>query len=257
MKPELLTVAGTNVEYLCISNDSCTNIVLLHEGLGCVELWRDFPRLLAKSADANVIAYSRTGYGSSDGISLPRPLDYMGLEAREFLPTFLNYCELQKPILLGHSDGATIALEYAAAFPRAVSGLVLMAPHVFVEQVSIDAINAANSAYAAGTLRSRLKRYHGVNVDNAFRGWCDAWLDPKFRSWDIRSKLKNIEAPMLLLQGLNDEYGTVSQIESIEASASGNVTTVLLPACGHAPHQDKLDKTLEAIVKFVESIDSR
>ncbi len=257
MKPELLSVAGTTVECLRLVGGGTCDIVLLHEGLGCIELWRDFPQQLARSAKANVIAYSRAGYGKSDAIRLPRPLDYMGREARDFLPAFLNRLELHQPILLGHSDGATIALEFAAAFPQALSGLVLMAPHVFVEQISIDAIGAANAAYARGTLKDKLKRYHGTNVDNAFRGWCDSWLDPAFRAWDIRSKLHDIEVPMLLLQGINDEYGTVSQIESIETTSGGEVRSVIFPNCGHAPHQDKLDETLQEIVKFTEALNKR
>lgn len=255
MRSNLLDVGGTSVEYLALGEANSRDIVLLHEGLGCLELWRDFPQSLATATGNRVVAYSRTGYGNSDPIKLPRPLDHMEREALDFLPSFFQCLALEQPILLGHSDGATIALEFAAAFPEAVSAVILMAPHVFVEQVSLDAINAANDAYANGDLREKLKRYHGANVDSAFRGWCDTWLDPNFRTWDMRPRLSNIKVPILQLQGINDEYGTVLQIQSINVNSGGPVTSVMLPNCGHAPHLDKADETLAEIVKFIKSLD--
>ena len=254
MRTSLIDVRGTSIEYFETAKIQGGDILLLHEGLGCVELWRDFPEQLATVTAHNVLAYSRAGYGNSAPITLPRSLDHMEREARDFLPLFIQGLALEQPILLGHSDGATIALEFAAAFPNALSGLILIAPHVFVEQVSIDAINAANLAYSDGSLRDKLQRYHGANVDNAFRGWCDTWLNPAFRTWDIRPRLRRIKAPILLLQGANDEYGTVLQVQSIEQNSGGSVKSVILSDSGHAPHQDNLEDSLRAIAKFVKSL---
>lgn len=254
MTAELLDVDGVSIEVSQIPGAGDGNLVLLHEGLGCVELWRDFPEKLCRSSGYSVTTYSRTGYGNSTPIELPRPINYMRREAQLFLPQLLTRLAIERPVLLGHSDGATIALEFAAAFPQALSALILMAPHVFVEDEAIAAIDEANLAYDKGELRKKLERYHGDNVDNAFRGWCDTWLDPAFRSWDMRSALKNIQAPTLQFQGSADEYGTLAQTQSIESENGGQVTTVIFDDCGHSPHQDKPAETLNEIVNFIKTL---
>lgn len=251
---QLLDVDGAAVEYYQCGERGVKNLVLLHEGLGCIALWRDFPNKLKAISDTSVTVYSRTGYGNSDPINLPRPLDHMRREACAFLPRFLEVLNIERPILVGHSDGATIALEFAAAFPSKLAGLVLMAPHVFVEQQSLNAIEAANLAYATGDLREKLRRYHGENVDNAFRGWCDTWLNPTFRNWDMRDVLRDIRVPILQIQGRNDEYGTLAHTGYIERESNGPVKTVVYGGCGHSPHLEKPEEALQEIANFVENL---
>lgn len=227
-------------------------LVLLHEGLGCVELWRDFPRRLAQSTGCPVLAYSRRGYGGSDGRPPPWPVTYMHEEGLEILPRVLQAAGIGRAILVGHSDGASIALIHAGGTPaRQILGLVLMAPHVFAEELSLDSIRQARVAYEEGDLRQRLARYHGDNVDHAFPGWNGAWLDPAFRQWSLEPYLPEIDLPLLQIQGEEDQYGTRLQLETIAARVRGPVTTRLLPGCRHAPHLDRPQETLDAIAPFV------
>ncbi len=232
-------------------------LVLLHEGLGCVELWRDFPDRLARASGCPVLAYSRRGYGRSDGHSPPWPLTYMHEEGMEILPRVLEEASIGEVILVGHSDGASIALIHAGSTARSnLAGLILMAPHVFAEQCTIDSIRQAREAYEQGDLRRRLARYHGDNVDHAFRGWNGAWLDPGFREWNLEQYLPGIQVPLLLIQGEDDQYGTPRQLDAITRQAGGTVTTHLLPACRHAPHLDQPEATLDAICRFLATIPS-
>ncbi|HET7851020.1 MAG TPA: alpha/beta hydrolase, partial [Pseudolabrys sp.] len=188
-------------------------LVLLHEGLGCVALWGDFPERLAAATGCNVFAYSRAGYGQSSPVKLPRPLTYMHDEARETLPRLLDAIGFRRGLLIGHSDGASIAAIYAGSHQdRRVGGLVLIAPHFFTEDEGIASIVEARNAYESGDLRARLSRWH-ADVDNAFYGWNGAWLDPGFRKWDITEQLAYIRVPILIVQGEDDQYGTVKQIE--------------------------------------------
>lgn len=227
-------------------------IVLLHEGLGCVAMWKDFPELLAQATGLPVLAYSRVGYGGSDPCILPRPLGYMHEEGERHLPELLSALGIQRHILVGHSDGASIALVYAgAAPPDGLLGVAVMAPHSFCEDVSVASIQAADRAYAETDLRVRLARYHGDNVDCAFRGWCDAWLHPDFRRWNIEAHVARIMVPVLVIQGEDDEYGTVAQVDSVADRVQGRVQTLLLPACGHSPHRDQPDATVSALQRFV------
>jgi pimeloyl-ACP methyl ester carboxylesterase len=230
-------------------------LVLLHEGLGSVSMWRDFPEKLAQQSGYGVLVYSRPGYGKSDPVPLPRPLDYMHREALEVLPHVLDQAGVKKTILVGHSDGASIATIYAGGRQDfRVRGLVLMAPHFFVEDISIRSIAAAQEAYEKGELRSRLARHHGENVDVAFRGWNDAWLDPGFRAWRIDDSIAHIRVPMLIIQGQDDQYGTGEQVRLAERDAYCPVETVLLENCGHSPHIDRPAETLEAIQAFVHRV---
>jgi pimeloyl-ACP methyl ester carboxylesterase len=230
--------------------DQAPTIVMLHEGLGCVALWRDFPQKLATATGHGVFAYSRAGYGGSDPVPLPRPLDYMSREAGLSLPVVLEAIGLDRGILLGHSDGASIAAIYAGeTADERIEGLVLMAPHLFTEAPGLASIAEARRAYETGDLRSRLAKYHG-DVDIAFRGWNGAWLDPGFEAWNIEDAVGRWRVPALVIQGADDQYGTLDQVRAIERRSPKPVTSLVLEACRHSPQIDQPQATLEAIVRF-------
>jgi pimeloyl-ACP methyl ester carboxylesterase len=230
-------------------------LVFLHEGLGSAKQWRDFPQLVGEATKLSAIAYSRAGYAASDPVSLPRPLTYMQEEAKHALPELLDELGIASAILVGHSDGASIAIVHAAIDAGArIRGVVLEAPHVFVEDVSIASIKKAREAYETGDLRERLAKHHGANVDVAFRGWNDAWLDPAFRAWNIEEYLPRIEVPVLVIQGEDDPYGTPAQVDAIVRQVRGPVETLMLAQCAHAPHRDQPEATLAAIVAFVDAV---
>jgi pimeloyl-ACP methyl ester carboxylesterase len=232
-------------------------IVFLHEGLGSVSAWRDFPARVSAETGLGALVYSRLGYGASDAVPLPRPRTYMEDEARLSLPAVLDAAGVPDAVLFGHSDGGSIAIVFAGSgLPQAsrVRGLVLEAPHVFVEDVSVRSIAAAKDAYATTDLRARLARHQGANVDVAFRGWNDAWLDPAFRAWNIEKYLPKVRVPSLVVQGEDDAYGTLAQVEAIERGSGAAVTRLVLPRCGHAPHRDRADDVLAAVVAFLRSL---
>jgi pimeloyl-ACP methyl ester carboxylesterase len=229
-------------------------LVLLHEGLGCVEMWRDFPARLAERTGYGVLVYSRAGYGKSDPVPLPRPFTFMHEEALNVLPQVLDQAGVRKTVLVGHSDGASIATIYAGGRQDfRVRGLVLLAPHFFVEEVGIKSIVAAKEAYEKGNLRERLARYHR-DVDTAFWGWNRAWLDPKFRDWRIDEYLPNVRVPILIIQGEDDEYGTAAQLDLANAETYCPVETQLLKHCRHAPQFDQQEATLAAIAAVAHRI---
>lgn len=247
-----VTVAGKRLETLCLgpSPDAAPTIVMLHEGLGCVALWRDFPKRLAEATGFGVFAYSRAGYGGSDPVALPRPLDYMTREAHETLPPLLDAIGLRRGVLLGHSDGASIAAIYAGSVEDfRVRGLVLMAPHFFTEPGGLGSIAAAREAYETGDLRARLAKYHR-NVDVAFRGWNGAWLDPGFKAWNIADSIDYWRIPVLAIQGADDQYGTLAQIREIENRIYSPIDVAILEGCGHAPHLERPAETLAAVADF-------
>ena len=250
----VMSVNGVSLEYRLITGDrDAPVLVLLHEGLGCVALWRDFPERLAAATGRSIFAYSRAGYGGSDPASLPRPLDYMSREATRVLPYVLEAAHISRHILIGHSDGASIALVCAGEVrDPGLHRVVVLAPHVFAEQSGVDSIAAIDKTYHAGGFRERLEKYHGTNVDCAFRGWCDAWLDPGFMRWSIEAALAGIEVPVLQIQGRDDEYGTIEQLTRIERGSGGSVETLLLDSCGHAPHLERAEDTLAAIAEFCQ-----
>jgi pimeloyl-ACP methyl ester carboxylesterase len=251
---ERVEVLGKRVEAVRAAENAGarTTLVFLHEGLGSAKQWRDLPALLAGETGLGALAYSRLGYGGSDPVPLPRPLDYMEEEARGLLPALLDALGVASAVLVGHSDGASIALVNAAIDGGVrVRALVLLAPHVFVEDVSVASIAEAKVAFEAGDLRDKLRRHHGANVDCAFRGWNDAWLDPAFRAWNLEAYLPKITVPVLVLQGEDDPYGTRAQVDAIARQVSGPCETVLLPGCGHAPQRDQPTLTREAIVAFL------
>src|SRR5690242_870321 len=231
--------------------NAAPTIVMLHEGLGCVGLWGDFPDKLQKATGAGVFVYSRAGYGQSSPVALPRPPTYMHDEARDVLPALLTAIGFQRGILLGHSDGASIAAIYAGSHQdHRVGGLVLIAPHFFTEDPGIASIVEARRAYETGDLRARLSRWH-ADVDNAFRGWNGAWLDPDFRKWDITEFLAYIRVPILIVQGEDDQYGTVKQIEAAQQECYCPVEVALLPGARHSPQRETPEPTLKAISDFV------
>jgi pimeloyl-ACP methyl ester carboxylesterase len=248
-----LSIGSQRLEYRMIGPrpEAAPTIVMLHEGLGCVGLWRDFPDRLQAATGLGVFVYSRAGYGQSSLVALPRPLSYMHDEARETLPRLLETIGFQRGLLLGHSDGASIATIYAGSRQdHRIGGLVLIAPHFFTEDAGIASIAEARAAYDSGNLRARLARWH-ADVDNAFKGWNGAWLDPEFRKWDITEYLAYIRVPVLIVQGEDDQYGTVKQIEAAERECYCPVEVALLPNARYSPQRDAPEATLSAISEFI------
>ena len=245
---------GHRLEYVRLrpARPGRPELVFLHEGLGSVSLWRDFPARVAAATGCGALVYSRWGYGASDPLPGDRPVRFMHDEALSTLPELLDRLRVDRPILVGHSDGGSIALIHAAAGGRPVAGLVLLAPHVLVEEISVTSIAAAKVAFEATDLRARLARHH-QDVDGAFWGWNRVWLDPAFRSWNIEELLPRVSCPVLAIQGRQDEYGTMAQIEKIAAAVPG---TELLPldACGHSAHRDQPEAVVAAIARFVDRV---
>jgi pimeloyl-ACP methyl ester carboxylesterase len=225
-------------------------LVLLHEGLGSVGLWRAFPPALNAATGRRVIAFSRFGHGRSQPPARPRTPAFFHEEALDVLPDVLAQLDAQRPILLGHSDGASIALIHAGRHP--VTAIALLAPHVFVEDVTVSAIEVASGRYANGDLRARLARHHD-DVDAAFRGWCDVWLDPAFRDWNLEADAERVDCPVLLIQGRDDPYGTLDQLDRIEARVRGPVRRLVV-AGGHSPHLDAAEEVLAAVAGFTQGL---
>jgi pimeloyl-ACP methyl ester carboxylesterase len=248
---QLVDIAGQRLEFVRIAADRAgPTLVFLHEGLGSLSLWRDFPQLVADAVARPALIYSRAGYGRSTVLPAARAPHYMHDEALVVLPALLDALGIVDPILIGHSDGASIALIHAGAKVRPVRALVAMAPHVFVEDLSIAGIERSRLAYESADLRAKLGRHH-ADVDATFRGWNDIWLSPAFRDWNIKSFLPRITCPLLLVQGRNDEYGTLAQLDAIERGVCGHVERVELDDCGHSPHGDQPRAALAAIARFV------
>jgi pimeloyl-ACP methyl ester carboxylesterase len=248
-------VDGRRIEYRMIPGDALARptLVFLHEGLGSVALWRDFPDKMAARLGARALIYSRLGYGQSDGLAGKRTFRFMHEEALDALPALLDRLGVERPLLIGHSDGASIALIHAAGTGRSVAGLVLMAPHAFVEPETVASIARIRETYRTSDLRARLAKYH-AHVDDAFLGWADTWLLPEFLGWSIEDLLPAVVAPTLLIQGVDDEYGTLAQLDRIEAGVKGPVSRLVLDACGHSPQRDQEGTVLEAIVGFANGL---
>lgn len=249
---------GHRIEYewLGPGPDEAPTVVMLHEGLGSVAMWKDFPAAVQEATGLGVLVYSRYGYGRSDRLEGARPFDFMHHEARAVLPEVLTGLGVREPILLGHSDGGSIVLinagspELPGPRPRAV---ITLAAHVFVEDITIAGIEDARTAYETTPLRQRLARYHD-DVDGAFWGWNDVWLAPGFRDWNIEEYLPGIACPLLALQGEDDQYGTAAQVEAIRRGAGGPVETEMLPDCGHSVHVDARAAALDGIARFIASV---
>src|SRR3984957_13559735 len=252
----LLTIGAADLEYRMIgpAPDEAPTIVMLHEGLGSAGLWGGFPDRLQAATGAGVLVYSRAGYGASTPVKLPRPPDYMHIEALDTLPKLLDRIGFRRGLLLGHSDGASIAAIYAGGVAdHRVRGLAMIAPHFIVEDVSVTSIAEIRNAYETSGLKAKLARWHS-DVDNAFYGWNGAWLDPKFRDWDISEYLAYIRVPVAILQGVDDRYGTIRQVEIAQQECYCPVDVTIIPGAGHAPHREAPEATLHAISEFADRI---
>ena len=247
-----LTIGTSNLEYRMIGPQpsEAPTIVMLHEGLGSAGLWGDFPDKLQAATSACVFVYSRAGYGASSPVKLPRPLDYMHVEALEVLPQLLAAIGFRRGVLLGHSDGASIAAIYAGGIQdHRVRAVAMIAPHFIVEDVSVASIAEIKTAYETTNLKEKLSRWH-KDVDNAFYGWNGAWLDPQFRDWDISEYLAYIRVPVAIVQGAGDQYGTMRQVEIAQEECYCPVDVAVIANAGHSPHREAPDETLAAIADF-------
>jgi pimeloyl-ACP methyl ester carboxylesterase len=251
-----IEVLGRHLEYRWIGPrpGEAPTIVFLHEGLGCVRMWRDFPDRMSFATGCGALVYSRMGYGASDPVRSPRPVRFMHDEALVSLPAVIEHFGLGEVVLFGHSDGASIALTYTGARLGPVRALVLEAPHVFVEPICIESIERIAQAYETTRLRERLAQYHGGNTESMFRTWTDVWLRPEFRHWNIEAYLPAIESPVLVVQGEDDKYGTVRQIDAVMTQVRGPGKSLVLARCGHSPHSDQTDLVLEAAGRFIREI---
>ncbi|TVO67236.1 alpha/beta fold hydrolase [Denitromonas ohlonensis] len=227
-------------------------LVFLHEGLGAISMWRDFPQRLTDAVGGDALVYSRAGYGRSSPAELPRPVDYMHTEALRILPALLDALAIERPVLFGHSDGGSIALICAGATATPLSGIVVLAPHVMVEDITIAGIQEARARYETTPMRDRLGRHHD-DPDAAFWGWNNVWLDPAFRDWNIEHLLPDIDCPVLAVQGEDDEYATLAQIDRI-ADGAPDVRLLALPDCRHSPHADQPDAVIAATAEFIASL---
>lgn len=249
-----LDLALDRIEYqrIEVARPPRPTLIFLHEGLGSIAMWRDFPEKVARAAHCEAIVYSRYGYGNSDPLGEPRSVRYMHDEAQTALPQLLDLLAIERPILIGHSDGGSIALIHAGTRVRAVRAVVTLAAHVFVEDISVASIAAAKAAYETTDLRDRLARYH-ADVDSAFWGWNRIWLAPEFRDWNIEEYLPRIPCPVLAIQGAEDEYGTMEQMRRIGVGVE-DVELLALERCRHSPHRDRPEAVLTAIVGFVKRV---
>lgn len=251
-----LRIGDADLEYRFIgpAPDTAPTLVLLHEGLGSTKLWGDFPDRLQTATGCGVFVYSRAGYGASSPVKLPRPLDYMEREARELLPSVLDAIGFQRGVLVGHSDGASIAALYAGGVQdHRIRGVALIAPHFITEDMGLAAIARTRAEYDNGNLKAKLARWHR-DVDNTFMGWSDAWLDPDFRHWDISECLAYIRVPVAILQGADDQYGTMRQIEIAQQECCCPVDVTIIPGAAHSPHREAAEVTLATIDAFVKDI---
>ena len=251
-----LLIGASELEYRAIgpAPDQAATVVMLHEGLGSVGLWGEFPDRLAKATGCGVFVYSRAGYGASTPVKLPRPLDYMHIEALDVLPKLLDQIGFRRGLLLGHSDGASIAAIYAGAHQdHRVQGVAMIAPHFIVEDVSVTSIAEIKTAYETTSLKAKLARWH-KDVDNAFYGWNGAWLDPKFRNWDISEYLAYIRVPVAIVQGADDQYGTIRQVEIAREECYCPVDVTMIENAGHSPHREAPGATLNAITDFANAV---
>jgi pimeloyl-ACP methyl ester carboxylesterase len=252
-----LAIQGHRIEYECIDGTHPRDpvMVFLHEGLGSVAMWKDFPSECAREAGCGALVYSRYGYGRSDPLVQPRAVNYMHDEALRTLPELLDKLGVQQPILFGHSDGASIALIHAGGSQSPVRGVILMAPHTMVEDIALQGIEAAKRSYESTGLRDKLARYHS-DPDSAFRGWSDIWLNRDFRGWNIDEYSPRITCPILAIQGERDHYGTMEHIERI-ARAAPHVEVLTLNDCGHSAHRDQPAAVIERVTQFVKRITDR
>lgn len=251
-------VLGKSIFYEFINfkyeDDAKPVIVFLHEGLGCSAQWKDFPAIISETLDLPVLLYDRYGYGKSEIITEKRKTEFLNSEALHSLPQLLKNLNLsdRKILLFGHSDGGSIALIYAAAYPQNVIGIVSEAAHVFIEDISVQGIMNAVSEFQNGVLKERLQKYHGTNTDKMVETWTQAWLTPEAKNWNIEKLLQNIKCPILAIQGTDDNYGTFLQLESIKKNTGQNTELLYIENCGHIPHHHAREKVLTATIEFIK-----
>lgn len=234
-------------------NSDKPTLVFLHEGLGCLEMWKEFPEQLCQATGLNGFVYERIGFGQSAPLGLvPRPLDYLEHEGSVVLPAVLQQAGIERPLLVGHSDGGSIALVYAATHPDKPVGAITEAAHVFVEDVTIKGIEEAGVLYRTTNLKQKLERYHFDNTEKAFMGWYKTWLTPAFKQWNMEAMLPDITCPLLVIQGVDDEYGTQHQVQSIVENSSGPATPLMVPNCAHIPHFQSQDAVKKAMSDFIQ-----
>jgi pimeloyl-ACP methyl ester carboxylesterase len=251
-----LDLGDQRLEYRMVgpSAQEAPMLVFLHEGLGCVDIWGNFPDELAAATGTGAFVYSRAGYGKSSPSRLPRPVSFMHDEAQQVLPRILTAIGFRRGLLVGHSDGASIAAIYAGSVQdHRVRGLALMAPHFFTEEMGLAEIARARHAFEEGVLRAKLAKLH-ADPDNAFWNWCGPWLDPEFRKWELTDALAHIRVPMLIVQGEHDQYGTMRQIEVAKEECYCPVEVVLLPNTRHAPHREAPQASLRALAEFTNRL---
>jgi len=238
-------------------NSQSTDLIFLHEGLGCIELWRDFPESICASTGLNGIVYDRLGHGKSGPLPHPRTPSYLHDEALKYLPRILEKTNCTSPLFIGHSDGGTIALLFAAYHPQKTAGLITEAAHIFVEDITIKGIQTAIDTYESGKLRNGLAKYHADKTDALFYGWAHTWLSSEFRSWNIKEELKTITSPAFIIQGEDDEYGTEAQVDGIVTTIKGKARKRMVPDCGHVPHFQARSVVSDEINSFIHSIVDR
>lgn len=226
-------------------------LVFLHEGLGSIGQWRDFPQALVRETGLAALIFDRYGFGGSDPLHQERDGSYLQREDISSLSGVLDFCGIKSPILIGHSDGGTIALLFAACFAERTVGVIVEATHVFTESLTLSGIRDAVVAYSDRGLREKLVRYHGDKTDDMFFRWVDDWLSPEFRGWSIEAGLPSVRCPVLVIQGEDDEYGTIAQVESIRSRVSGRVESLLIPGCGHSPHHQAREAVLQEMKRFI------
>jgi pimeloyl-ACP methyl ester carboxylesterase len=253
-----ITVAGRRLAARRIHpprpNGDGATLVFLHEGLGSIGQWRDFPERLVERTGLPALLYDRWGYGGSDPLTLPRPRDYLEREAEESLPTLLDAAGIERPLLIGHSDGGSIALLFAAAHPEVPVAAITEAAHVFVEEETLDGIREAEAVFRDKGLLDRLARYHGAKTESVFRAWTETWQRDDFRDWNMVARLGAITCPLLVMQGAGDQYGTPLQVETIVGESAGPAEACLVPDCGHAPHLEKPEEVLNIMADYIDRI---
>ncbi|MCX6235340.1 MAG: alpha/beta hydrolase [Bacteroidetes bacterium] len=252
-------VSGHSLSYVFV-NERFNNpgkpwLIFLHEGLGCIGKWKDFPEKLSEEVHLPALVYDRYGYGESDPLKEARKPDFLHTEALVVLPEILEKLSIKKPvILIGHSDGGSIALIFAARFPQRVKALIVEAPHVLVEEVSAKGLQAAILAYQYGDLKERLYKYHGDQTDSMFWGWANIWTHPDNRNWNIEDYLPGTTSPLLFIQGADDEYGSVAQLHAIQKAVKGRLESEIIPGCSHVPHQQAEEFVMERMTDFINNI---
>jgi pimeloyl-ACP methyl ester carboxylesterase len=256
---EFVSIDGVRLEYALHgpSPAHAPTLVFLHEGLGSIGQWRDFPAALCSRTECGGFVYNRRGHGKSDPLTGPRSVGFMHDEALTVLPRLLDIFEISRPILVGHSDGASIALIYAGSGIGRPAALALEAPHVFVEDVTVTRIDELRELYPSTDLRTKLARYHGPNADTLFSYWTEIWLRPEFRKWNIEEYLSDIDAPVLVIQGRNDDYGTERQVETIASALKERCEPMMLDNCRHFPHLDQRSIVEGTMARFVRELGIR